>query len=232
MIDLRRLQRALGGEISGGQLLCPGPGHSATDRSLSVKPDKDAPDGLLVHSFAGDDPIACKDHVRERLGLSKCESKGKSKKDKRNSAKPWSPILARYVYRKADGTPHLQVCRTQAKGFFQNKWNGQMWVTGKADGPKIPYRLPKLLAAPLTAKVHITEGEKDADNLAKLGFVSTTTARARATGRTISMNTFVIGTSTSMRIMTKRAASVRSGLRAPLILLPQACASSVCPTCR
>jgi hypothetical protein len=174
MIDLRTLQRALGGEISGGQLLCPGPGHSATDRSLSVKPEKDAPDGLLVHSFAGDDPIACKDHVRERLGLPKFESKGKSKKDKRNGAKPWSPMVANYVYRQADGTPHLQVCRTKAKGFFQNRWNGQMWVNGKPDGPKVPYRLPELIKAPLTTPVHITEGEKDADALARLGFAATT----------------------------------------------------------
>jgi hypothetical protein len=49
-----------------------------------------------------------------------------------------------------------------------------MWVTGKPEGPKIPYRLPELVAAPLTAKVHITEGEKDADALAKLGFTATT----------------------------------------------------------
>jgi hypothetical protein len=33
--------------------------------------------------------------------------------------------------------------------------------------------LPELIAAPLTAKVHITEGEKDADALAKLSFVTT-----------------------------------------------------------
>ena len=36
---------------------------------------------------------------------------------------------------------------------------------GQAGGPKIPYRLPELLAAP-TAVVYFCEGEKDADNLA------------------------------------------------------------------
>jgi hypothetical protein len=25
--------------------------------------------GLVVHSFAGDDPIACKDYIREKAGL-------------------------------------------------------------------------------------------------------------------------------------------------------------------
>jgi hypothetical protein len=50
-------------------VLAPGPGHSRKDRSLSVKIDSHAPDGFLVHSFAGDDPIRCKDHVRSLIGL-------------------------------------------------------------------------------------------------------------------------------------------------------------------
>jgi putative DNA primase/helicase len=68
VIDLRSLQRALGGEISGGQLLCPGPGHSARDRSLAVRPSRDGHD-LIVHSYCGDDWTLCKDYVRERAGL-------------------------------------------------------------------------------------------------------------------------------------------------------------------
>ena len=70
MLTLQQVARALGGEISGGQVRAPGPGHSRTDRSLSFKLDASAPDGFLVHSFApGDDPIRCKDYVREQLGL-------------------------------------------------------------------------------------------------------------------------------------------------------------------
>jgi hypothetical protein len=57
------------GEVSGRGVNCLGPGHSAGDRSLSVTPSLTAPSGFLVHSFAGDDSIACLDHVRERLGL-------------------------------------------------------------------------------------------------------------------------------------------------------------------
>jgi putative DNA primase/helicase len=68
MIDLRILQRALGGEISGGQLLCPGPGHSPRDRSLAVRPSPNG-DGFIVHSHCGNDWAVCKDYVRERLGL-------------------------------------------------------------------------------------------------------------------------------------------------------------------
>jgi hypothetical protein len=66
--QLRSWARALGGDVSRRGVLCPGPGHSARDRSLSVTPSAAAPDGFLVHSFAGDDPIACKDFVRIKLG--------------------------------------------------------------------------------------------------------------------------------------------------------------------
>ena len=61
--------RTMGGDVSGSQVLVPGPGHSPKDRSLSIKLDASASGGFLVHSFAGDDPIRCKDYVREKLGL-------------------------------------------------------------------------------------------------------------------------------------------------------------------
>src|SRR5215467_8124315 len=71
MIDIRHAAQRLGGEVRGrNQIVCPGPGHSPNDRSLSVKLYYGVPDGFVVHSFAGDDPIVCRDHVRERLGLS------------------------------------------------------------------------------------------------------------------------------------------------------------------
>ena len=66
---LAKIAELLGGEVSGGQVLCPGPGHSAGDRSLSVKPDPADREGFLTHSFAGDDWKACRDHVRKKLGL-------------------------------------------------------------------------------------------------------------------------------------------------------------------
>ena len=66
MIDLRTLQRALGGEICGGQLSCPGPGHSPKDRSLCVRLSGD---DFVVYSHAGNDWRDCRDYVRQRLGL-------------------------------------------------------------------------------------------------------------------------------------------------------------------
>ena len=69
MMDPRTVARALGGKISGRQILAPGPGHSARDRSLSIRIDPAVVDGFVVHSFAGDDGVACKNYVRERLGF-------------------------------------------------------------------------------------------------------------------------------------------------------------------
>jgi hypothetical protein len=66
-LNVREVARLLGGDALGRCVLCPGPGHSRTDRSLSVKLGDDAPEGFVVHSFAGDDPLACKDYVRGRL---------------------------------------------------------------------------------------------------------------------------------------------------------------------
>ena len=68
-LDLRAIARALGGEVSGQRVLAPGPQHSPKDRSLCVSLAPAMPSSFLVHSFAGDDPIQCKDYVRARLGL-------------------------------------------------------------------------------------------------------------------------------------------------------------------
>jgi hypothetical protein len=68
-MNMRALARSLGGEIVGtGRILAPGPGHSPSDRSMSVLIADTAPDGFVVSSFAGDDWRECRDHVLERLG--------------------------------------------------------------------------------------------------------------------------------------------------------------------
>src|SRR5688500_5157395 len=68
MSALQNWARLLGGEVSGRQILAPGPNHSAHDRSLSVRIDASAPDGFLAFSHAGDDWRACRDYVKGRLG--------------------------------------------------------------------------------------------------------------------------------------------------------------------
>jgi putative DNA primase/helicase len=61
--------RLLNGELAGGnRILCPGPNHSRSDRSLAVKFNADGT--FITHSFAGDDWRECRDYVKARLCLS------------------------------------------------------------------------------------------------------------------------------------------------------------------
>jgi Toprim domain-containing protein len=68
-MNLRLIARALGGVVSGRQVLAPGPGHSRKDRSLSIRLSPDAHDGFVCYSHACDDWKTCREYVRARLGL-------------------------------------------------------------------------------------------------------------------------------------------------------------------
>jgi Protein of unknown function (DUF3631) len=174
-LDPQAMARALNGEVSAGQVLCPGPGHTDSDRSLSVKPDKDDPEGFITHSFANDDWRTCREHVRIKLGLPAFEAKKLNGNG--SGAEPWK-FIAEYVYPDEAGEPYLRVQKyldeNNKKQFPQSHWDGTQWIKGKPAGSKVPYCLPQLVAAPVTATVFFTEGEKDCDALIKLGFISTT----------------------------------------------------------
>jgi putative DNA primase/helicase len=71
-MNLRDIAHALRGEVSGSQVLAPGPGHSQADRSLAVRLSTSSPDRLLIFSHSGDEWRLCRKHVRERLGLASC----------------------------------------------------------------------------------------------------------------------------------------------------------------
>jgi putative DNA primase/helicase len=72
MNALRSMATALGGDVVKGRdgpfILCPGPGHSAKDRSLSVSPSAKDPDGFVCFSHANDAWQDCRDHIRARRG--------------------------------------------------------------------------------------------------------------------------------------------------------------------
>lgn len=75
-----------------------------------------------------------------------------------------------YQYRDERGNDVYQVVRMIPKSFRQRHLVNDTWVW-KMDGvTRVLYRLPEILSA---EEVWIVEGEKDADNLAKLGFQAT-----------------------------------------------------------
>jgi len=180
--SLQQMAAALGGEVRGREVLAPGPGHSHKDRSLAIRLDPRAPDGFVVHSFSGDDPLASKDYVRDKLGIRwEPKQRGSSSasivrmQDRVSGQSVERPQVAEYIYKMEDGTPYLRVKRTPDKQFYQSHWTGSSWMNGALMGPKIPYRLPEIREAEHET-VLIVEGEKDVDNLAALGFVATTNA--------------------------------------------------------
>lgn len=69
ILSLRSIAHALGGDVIGHQVLCPGPGHSSKDRSLCVALASDPRLVVVVRSYAGDDWQACRDYVCGRLGI-------------------------------------------------------------------------------------------------------------------------------------------------------------------
>ena len=92
------------------------------------------------------------------------------------------PFVAQYIYRQADSAPYLKVCRTAEKQFPQFHWDGSGWKKGKPNGPKIPYRLPELLAASVGTTIYFCEGEKDADAVHALGLLGTTCSEGAPNG--------------------------------------------------
>jgi DNA polymerase bacteriophage-type len=82
--------------------------------------------------------------------------------------------LAEFIYRDIRGEPYLRVVKTSTKQFPQYHQVNGVWVKGAPKGPRIPYRLPELVAAPAEVAVWICEGEKDAESVAALGLIATT----------------------------------------------------------
>jgi len=61
------LAKALGGSFNGKWINIPGPGHGCGDTSLGFCFEPNQPSGIRIHSFAGDDPAICRQHVINRL---------------------------------------------------------------------------------------------------------------------------------------------------------------------
>ena len=192
--DPKTAARLLGGEINGDQILVPGPGHSAADRSLSVRVNRDAPDGFVVHSFAGDDPIACRDFVREKLKLPAFKPNGGKEPSEDDimravmaaamgqghDSKPKGKIVETYNYTNDDDALLYQVVRLEPKNFRQRRPDGNGgWIWKLAD-QRVLYRLPDLKKFP-DATVFVCEGEKDADRVASLRHCATTVAAGKWT---------------------------------------------------
>jgi hypothetical protein len=198
MPSLHQIAHALGGEVRGGRVLAPAPGHSPTDRGMSIKLSDNAPAGFLVKVFNEGDPLAAKDYVRSKLGMPPWRPNGKGgngynspgdemagtvaelRKVKRASTSATSAteapprVIATYNYLSADGEVLYEVLRMEPKSFRQRRpVAGGGYVYSLAGVQPVLYRLPDLLKFP-DATVFLCEGEKDADRVATLDLTATT----------------------------------------------------------
>ena len=170
-LTLAEMAHRLGGEVRGQEVLCPGPGHSEKDRSLSVKLNASG-SGVVVHSFSNDDILVCKDHVRQKLGLPPFTPT----KKKSNGKDTRKAIAATYDYTDETGKLLFQVVRYEPKDFRQRKPDGNgKWAWKLDDTRRVLFKLPELIKGIATGHtVFVAEGEKDVLTLNQLGVIATT----------------------------------------------------------
>jgi hypothetical protein len=181
-LSLEQIARALNGEIRNGQVLAPGPGHSAVDRSMSVK-ISDSGDDIVVYSFAGDDPIARKKYAREKCGIQfRRNGNGRADVDLAklmqeaiaSQSKSNGKLIDSYHYTDENGVVRYEVLRYEPKGFRQRRPNGNGGQIWNLDGvERLIYRWPEVLASP-SKQIFVTEGEKDTNKLWEKGLPATT----------------------------------------------------------
>jgi hypothetical protein len=181
-LSLQLIAKTFGGEVSGQNVLIPGPGHSPKDRSLSVKLAPDRELGIEWHSYAGDAPRDVLRYLAGRLGLEAKVPVAPAK----TVAPDWREASA-HEYHNADGEPVYRVRRLEdrapenvrpsgkrPKTIRQDHWNGSAWVSGLNGCAPLLYRLPGLIASVREDEtVFIVEGEGKADLLASWGLVAT-----------------------------------------------------------
>lgn len=170
MTPAQNITKHFGGDWHGHYGTFPTPGHSASDRGMSVR---DAEDGdVLINTFNGGDPLAVKDECR-RLGLIPERSRAND-----NSA-PWR-VTGTYEYADADGSILYRTVRKEKEGerkrFVAERPHGSDWLGKLGDCKRVPYRLPQLLAADPSEIVYFAEGERKADKLVSWGLTATAIA--------------------------------------------------------
>lgn len=99
--------------------------------------------------------------------MTECDSPGPQVSETDVSARK---IDTAYSYQDALGREVFQVVRMVPKTLRQRHMANGKWIWNMEGVERVLYRLPEVLKA---QRVWIVEGEKDADNVARLGFCAT-----------------------------------------------------------
>ncbi len=142
---------------NGWQACCPAHDDKKASLSISVKEDK-----ILLYDHAG----CSHEAILEAIDL-----KPKDLFLVSNSPTKKPEIVATYDYTDEARNLLFQTVRLSPKDFRQRHPDGKGgWVWNLKDVPLVPYRLPDFIKHSI---VFIVEGEKDADNLWKIGLSAT-----------------------------------------------------------
>ena len=154
------------------------PAHEDRRASLSIAEGDDG--RVLVRCHAG-----CKVgaicaavglHVADLMPTANMLPTPSTPKSKAKATNGKPHIVAQYDYRDEAGDVVFQVVRYDPKDFRQRRPKpGGGWDWSVKGVRVVPYRLPELLAEP-TRPVVVVEGEKDADNLARIDVLATCNA--------------------------------------------------------
>ena len=171
---LQDIATAMGGKVCGDRAVFPTPGHGQRDRGSWASVVPGAPDGVLIHSENGGDPLAIKDELRAKGVLRPREFTASTKPMFRQ---PRTPGVSYFEFCNAEGKVVCRKVRTDLpngdKTFTWQHPDGKGgWASGRGCDPLL-YRFPELLAAPTDVVVYVAEGERKADLLAGWGLVAT-----------------------------------------------------------
>lgn len=181
-MDAQKIAETLGGaHRSGANWSCRCPCHEDSRASLSITDSPTA--GLLVKCFAGCDSLQIIATLRDRglwpedRSLTPIHPMRSETSQKAPSARR---IVAVYPYADEAGQVLYEAIRYEPKDFRlrrpePSEPSGYCWRLRGGDR-RVPYRLPEILASRVERTVFVTEGEKDADNLAALDLIATTAA--------------------------------------------------------
>jgi hypothetical protein len=169
-LTAKELASELKGKLEGRHWKCRCPAHDDTRASLSIS---EKAGKVLVRCHAGCSQGAVIGALREKRLWPE-----RGSGNEHGRAKERLNIVATYDYVDETGVTQFQVVRFAPKDFRQRRPDGRGGWAWNRDGVRdVPYRLPELLEAiGNNQAVLVVEGEKDVDNLWKLGVPATSNA--------------------------------------------------------
>src|SRR3546814_19713 len=139
MPDLRKIAAAMGGEVNGNVASFPTPGHGPRDRGSWASIVPDAPDGVLINSANGGDPLEIKDELRAKGVLPERPAMNGSTRDVQAWEYPDAAGVT--LYRKV----RMQKPNGEKSYRFEHPDGRGGWAPKRGEAPQVPYRLPDLL---------------------------------------------------------------------------------------